>query len=1080
MKLLRSALLLLMLSMSLSSMGQALWMRYPSISPDGQTIVFSYKGDLYKVSSDGGDAIPLTIHKAHDYKPVWSPNGKHIAFASNRFGNFDVYIIPAEGGNARRLTYHSNREEPTSFTPDGKSVLFSAQIMDDYKNAQFPYGMFPELYKVDIESSDVSQVLTTPAEFAALSDDGSFMVYQDVKGYENEWRKHHTSAVTRDVWMYDLNSQKHTQLSQFIGEDRQPVLASNQTDLFYLSEQFGSFNVCQISLENTSNVTQVSNFEKHPVRFLSASESNLLCYSYNGELYTQEVGQDPKKLTVNVYLDIQGDDLQFLKMSKEASEMDVSPSGKEIAFIARGEVFVTAVEYGTTKRITNTPEQERSVSFSPDGRSLVYASERNGSWNLYTSSIKDDDELNFANSTLVDEEAILELEAETFQPHYSPDGKEVAFLENRVALKVINLESKAVRTILDEKYNYSYSDGDQWYQWSPDGKWFLTAFSPHHWVINEVGLVKADGTGEVINLTQSGYGDYRPQWMMKGNAMIWFTDKHGMRNHGSWGSHDDVYAMFFNQKSFDQFKLTKEELALKKESEKNKKKDKAKSDKKKSKKDDDDKVKPDPTLNIELEKIEDRKARLTIHSSSLAGALLSPEADKLYYLTSFEKGHDLWVQDFKKKETKKLAKLGGRGGYLQADSAFNNLFVFAGGKITKISTKDNKPKPVSYTAEMYLDEAAEREAMFEHAWRQVKRKWYRRDLHNVDWDFYKTEYKKFLPHINNNFDYSEMLSELLGEMNGSHTGARYRPQINNGDQTAYLGLFYDNSFKGDGIKIAEVIDKSPVLNEKTKIKVGVIINKIDGNPVESFTRQYQLLNHKVGKSVLLGLYNPEDGKQWTEKVKPISNRQLYQLLYERWIKQRREETERLSNGRIGYVHVRGMNSPSYREFYSEVLGRNHDKEALIVDTRFNGGGWLHDDLVTFLSGKKYVDYYPGGKYFGSEPIAKWNKPSSVLISEGNYSDAHAFPFAYNALQIGKLVGMPVPGTMTAVWWEQMQDKSLVFGIPQVGAMDMNGNYLENSQLEPDVKVKNTYEVMVAGRDEQLEKAVKEMLNDLDK
>ncbi|MCU4156579.1 PD40 domain-containing protein [Carboxylicivirga sp. A043] len=1075
MKFLKTAIALLLFAFVVEASAQPLWMRYPSISPDGQSIVFSYKGNLYKVPTAGGDALPLTIHQAHDYQPVWSPDGKFIAFASNRFGNFDIFIMPANGGQARRLTYHSANEVPCSFTPNGQQVLYSSQQLDDYQNSQFPYGLFSELYKVDVTTSSIDQLLTTPAELAMMSNDGSFIVYQDVKGYEDRWRKHHQSSVTRDIWKMEISTGKHTKLSSFKGEDRQPVLASNEKDIYFLSEQFGSFNVCKTSINQPANVEQISHFKKHPVRFLSVSDNDVLCYSFNGELYTQKPGAMPAKVVVNINFDIEGTDTQFVKMSKEATEMDVSPNGKEIAFVARGEVFVTSVDYNTTKRVTNTPGQERSVSFSPDGRSLVYAAERNGSWNVYTSSIKSDDELYFSNATLIEEKPVIEVEAETFQPHFSPDGKEVAFLENRTTLKVINLDTKAVRTILEGTYNYSYSDGDQWYQWSPDGKWFIVAFCPNHWVIDEVGLVAANGSGEVKNLTQSGYGDSRPQWMMNGNAVIWFTDKHGMRNHGSWGSHDDVYAMFFNQKSYDQFKLSKEELELKEELEKSEKEEEESKDKKKKKKS---AVKEEDSIEMELDNLEDRMARLTIHSSSLAGALLSPDADKLYYLSRFEKGHDLWMHDFKKNETKKIAELDGRGGYMQADSAFANIFVFSGGQITKFDTKSDKTKAVNYNAEMYLDAAAEREAIFDHAWRQVKRKWYRPDLHNVDWDFYKAEYERFLPHVNNNYDFQELLSEMLGEMNGSHTGARYRPKIADADKTASLGLFFDYKYNGKGLKITEVIDKSPVLKEGTKIKAGTVVESVNGVGITNFSDLYQQLNHQEGKPTLLAMYNPASGKRWQETVKPISLSKRNQLLYERWIKQRREMTERLSGGRLGYVHVKGMDSPSFREFYSEVLGRNHDKEALIVDTRFNGGGWLHDDLVTFLSGKKYADYYPGGRYFGSEPIAKWNKPSCVLISEGNYSDAHAFPFAYNALKIGKLIGMPVPGTMTAVWWETQQDKTLVFGIPQIGVKDMDGNYLENTQLEPDVKVQNSFELLKEGRDEQLEKAIEVMLNDL--
>lgn len=1064
MKHLKWTLFFVLLSFGMQSFAQPLWMRYPAISPDGSQIVFSYKGNLYKVSSVGGTAIPLTMHSAHDYQPVWSPDGKSIAFASNRFGNFDVYLIPAEGGEAQRLTYHSANEHPQTFTPDGKSILFSAQILDDVKSSQFPYARMPEMYQVNIENQEVTQYLTTPAENMQFSKKGDFVLFHDYKGYEDPWRKHHTSSVTRDVWKYTPKDGEFTQLSSFQGEDRNPVLASNQQTVFYLSEQFGNFNVCSFNLDAPEKVEPISSFEHHPVRFLSMADNDVLCYGYDGEIYTQIPGEEPQKVAIKIAVEKYDTDLDYNKLSSGANEMAVSPDGKEIAFIIRGEVFVTSADYGTTKRITNTPEQERSVSFSPNGRSLLYASERNGSWNLYQSSLVKEDELNFSSSSLIEEEPILEVGAETFQPSYSPDGKKIAFLENRVTLRVMNLKNKEIHTVLDSTYNFSYADGDQWYQWAPDSKWLAVQYCPYptHWSLDDVGLVAADGSGEVKNLTNSGYVDFHPQWMMNGNAIIWFSDKLGMRNHGSWGSQDDVYVMFLNQESLDQFKLTKEELELKKEL--------AKNDKKKGSKKD----KNTKEIHIEWKKLEDRIERLTVNSSNLAGALLSPSGDKLYYLSKFEGGHDLWLHDFRKNETKKIADLNGSGGAMQADSAFNNIYFTSGGKIMKMSTRDNRPKSVSYKAEMYLDTYGERAAMFEHAWRQVKRKWYDPALHQVDWDYYKAEYERYLPHINNNFDFSEMMSEMLGEMNGSHTGCRYSPKSSDGDATATLGLFYDNTYEGKGLKIAEVMDKSPVISEDSKIAAGLIIEQIDGIEVNN-ANKYKLMNHKAGKITLLSLYNPKNGKRWDEKVKPISKGVENKLLYERWVKQKREETERLSDGKIGYVHVKGMNSASYREFYSDVLGRNFEKKALIVDTRFNGGGWLHDDLVTFLSGKKYADYYPGGRYFGSEPIYKWSKPSCVLMSEGNYSDAHGFPFAYNALGIGKLIGMPVPGTMTAVWWERLVDPTLVFGIPQVGVKNMNGEYLENNQLEPDIKVQNTYIKVMEGIDEQLEAAVKEML-----
>jgi len=330
-----------------------LWMRYPAISPDGQKIVFSYKGDLFLVPAQGGAAVPLTVDKAYDYKPVWSPDGQWIAFASSRFGNFDIYVIPATGGKARRLTYWSGNETPNSFTPDGKEILFSATIYDQPSNVQFPSGILSELYAVPVEGGAFRQVLDVTAEEANYDPTGQYLVYQDRKGYENEWRKHHTSSVTRDIWMYTPATGEYRKLSPFKGEDRNPVWSPDGKSIYYLSEQFGSFNVVKMDPALPQQVSQISHFEKNPVRFLSVAENGLLCYGYNGEIYIQQPGAAPEKVAVSLQIDLDSGEPEFMRLTSGASEMSLSPNGKEIAFIVRGEVFVTSVDYATTKRITN-------------------------------------------------------------------------------------------------------------------------------------------------------------------------------------------------------------------------------------------------------------------------------------------------------------------------------------------------------------------------------------------------------------------------------------------------------------------------------------------------------------------------------------------------------------------------------------------------------------------------------------------------------------------------------------------------------------------------------------------------------
>lgn len=1069
----------LLLSLFLASTGlaqNAEWIRYASISPDGQTIAFSYMGDIYTVPTSGGTAMPLTTNPAYDFKPVWSSKGDKLAFASDRHGNFDVFVVDAQGGIPQRLTYHSAGQTPNSFSPDDTEVLFSAAMEDLATNVQFPSGTLTELYKVSVEGGRVHQVLSVPALDAKMSADGSKILYYDRKGYENDWRKHHTSSVTRDVWVYDIKSGQHTQLSTFKGENREPVFGEGDT-IYYLNERSGHFNVVKSSLSSPAQETALTDYTMHPVRFLSRANNGTLAYTWHGEVYTLVEGQEPKKVAINVVRDRISNAIERKVLRSGATEMAVSPNEKEVAFVVRGEVFVTSVEYGTTKRITDTPSQERSVSFSPDGKKLLYAAERNNSWNLYEASLTYPEEKYFHQATLITETPLLESDKETFQPAYSPDGKEVAFLEERTTLRVINLESKKVRTVLEDTYNYSYSDGDQYYQWSPDSKWFLVNFFEEGgWQYTDAGLVAADGKKAPVNLSKSGYTDAMPKWSMNGKAFIWMSDRQGFRSHGSWGSHSDVYAAFFDPEAYADFTLSKEEAEYAKEIEEATKEDEEeeKEDKKKDKKKDE---KKNEDLKLILEGLEDRVERLTIHSSNLSDAVLTPDGTKLYYLARFESGYDLWVNDLKENKTELLLKLSGYSGNLSMSEDGKTLYLISGGQLTKIETAGNKRSSIRFEAEMNLDAAGEREYIFEHAWRQVVKKFYVEDLHGAPWDELRQEYATKLAHINNNYDFAEMLSELLGELNASHTGSGYRAP-SDGDRTATLGAFFDQSHQGDGLLIQEIVAKGPLWGADVEAEAGHIIEKIDGTPITADLNYYPLLNHKAGKRTLIELYDPKSKKRWSEIVKPISYGAFNNLLYERWVESRREETERLSDGKIGYVHVRGMNSASFREVYSEVLGRHRNKEALIVDTRFNGGGWLHDDLATLLNGIDYAKFVPRGQYVGKEPLNKWSKPSAVIVSESNYSDAHGFPFAYKALGIGKVVGMPVPGTMTAVWWETQIDPTLYFGIPQVGVADMNGVLQENTQLEPDVLVPQTKSLVVQGRDEQLEATVKLLLEDL--
>lgn len=1050
-----------------SAMAQSdpLWMRFPAISPDGKTVAFSYKGDIWTVPANGGQARQITTNPAYDAYPVWSPDSRQIAFASSREGSMDIYVVGRDGGTPRRVTTDSGDEYPMAWRNDS-TIMLKASIMP--KATSIMFANFSQVYEVSDKGGRMRLFSDIPMEDISVGNDGA-LLYHDNKGYEDPFRKHHQSPICRDIWLYKGGN--YTKLTNFAGEDRTPVWGGDNNTYYYLSEEDGTFNVYKRRIGETGK-TQLSHYKGNPVRFLTRSTDGTLCYAYDGAIYTLKEGSQPVRLNLSMVADDGSDKLRRQVLRSGATEFAVSPSGKEIAFVVHGDVYVTSTDYTTTKRITDTPEQERNVNFSPDGRSLVYASERGGLWQIYQTSIVNKDEKQFTYATQLKEEQLVKSSLVDMQPAYSPDGKSVAYIEDRGALKAVDVKTKAVRQLMDGKFQYSYSDGDLWFQWSPDSKWLLSNYIGHGgWNNSDIALVPADGSQKITNLTNSGYNDNNGRWVLGGKAMLFMSDRAGYRSHGSWGAEDDAYIMFFDLDAYERFRMGKEERALYDEAHKKEKADATKKKRpliKLGKKKKDDKKKDEAkTLKFDLANCRDRVIRLTVNSSHMADAILSPGGDTLYYQAKFEGGYDLWKHDLVENKTEIVMKNVGYG--LEADKDFKNLYVYNNG-IKQIDLAKNSQKGIDFEANFNYRPYEERAYIFNHVWQQVKDKFYDPKLHGVDWEGYKKTYAKFLPYINNNFDFRDMLSEMLGELNGSHTGARYYPEGAT-LKTAALGLFFDNDYEGDGLKVEEVINRGPFAVRNTGVKKGCIIEAIDGQKIAKGSDYTSLLDGKAGKMTRVSVFDPSRKKHFDVVVRAISRSAQADLLYRRWVDRNREMVDSLSNGTIGYVHVKAMDSESFRTVFSQLLSDSmRQKKAVIVDERHNGGGWLHDDLCTLLSGKQYAKFIAHGKYIGYDPWNKWVKPSCVMICEDDYSNGHGFPAVYKTLGIGKLVGAPVAGTMTAVWWESMMN-GMIFGIPQVGNQAMDGTFFENKELKPDIEVYNTPADYETGNDEQLKAAV---------
>lgn len=1053
-----------------------LWLRKPALSPDGKTLAFTYKGDIYTVASPGGRARQLTTDSNYDTDPVWSPDGSRLAFASDRHGSLDIFVIPADGGTARRLTTHSGTEHPLTWLNDSV-ILFRAAQMGS------PKAIVPEAvgqtYTVNANRPGRPHLYAHVDMPSADADKNGRIVYQDRKGFEDVRRKHEHSSGTTDIWVKDGDN--FWKVTSFNGQDQSPVWIDANT-IAYISETDGTMNVWQSAIDGSSP-RQLTTFKNHPVRDLTRSDVGLMAFSWDGELYTLNPGGRPQRVDITIVADDYDADLQKSLRTSGATNMAVSPDGKEVAFVLRGDVYVTSTKYKTTRRITDTPAQERRISYSADGRTLVYDSERDGLWQLFSASPADPAEKSLLRATdIVEKPLYADPEGRPVQqPAYSPDGKKIAFLRGRTELCVIDPDTKAVTTALDGKYNYSYSDGDIAYTWSPDSRWFLVDYIGNGgWNNTDIALVKADGS-EVVDLTESGYSDSMPRWAMGGRAFTYQTGRYGMKNHGSWGEQDDIVIMALDGDAWDELNRTEEEAALAKEAADKEKKDSDATDKpadkkKKDKKDKGEAEKEDvKPLTFDLDNRHYRTRRITGTSATMGDYWLNKDGDKLYYVAANADGkRNLMVRDLRKGDTKVL--VAGLSGGFEPDAKGENLYGIGGGGMFKVSLPDGKKESIEFEAEYNRHPSQEREYIYEHMLSQVNDKFYDKNLHGVDWKMYGDAYRRFLPHINNNYDFADLLSEILGELNASHTGGRYRSG-GRGMSVASLGAFFDEEYDGAGLRVLEVLPRGPLADKKAGIGSGDIILAIDGNEIAPGADYNSMLEGKAGKPVRLTVLHA-DGSENNVSVKPLYSSDY--LLYQRWVERNEHIVDSISGGRVAYVHIEGMDSPSFRTVYSKLLGKYRNHDAVVVDTRWNGGGWLHNDVALLLSGKEYVRYSPRGQYIGSDPFSQWTKPSAMLVNESNYSDAHGTPYVYQTLKIGDVVGAPVPGTMTAVWWETQIDPTLVFGIPEVTSLDRNGRPLENQQLNPDVIIYNNPADILNGHDAQLEAAVRNLLNRLDK
>jgi len=1071
---------------------EALWLRDVALRPDGGQLAVQYAGDLFLVGPEGGEAKPFVRNDSHEARPIYSPDGRRIAFASDRHGNYDVFVMNASGGKAKRLTYHSRNDLPTAFSADGRRIFFRSTRLDDHRSAQFPSGVMSELYSVDLDDGRVRQVLTTPAENARPDSEGTFLIYENIKGFENPFRKHHISAIARDIRLLDLSTGKDRLLTKWRGEDRQPHFAPDGETFFFLSERNGSFNVFRAPLDGSYEPQAVTRHETHPVRSLTVAANGAMAYSFAGRIhYKPAPSADSKALRIRIPGETLREVTKRDELSGQIEEFSLSPDGTEVAFITGGDVYVASAEHGTSRRITRTVGEERDLSWHPDGRVLLYAANRDGHWGLYETSLGEKEAVFYDAVSFTETSLPVNASMDATEPRYEPSGKRIAYMSGLTALRLFDRSSGEDVLLLEDTGLWRYRGNSNHFAWGPEGGHLLVDYEQTAGS-DEIGLLDVEEPGQLRNLTRNGFFDAGGQWALGGKAMLFQSDRDGRRNFRGRDSELSVWLQFFDRSAHERFRLSEARLAALEEREAHRK---AKAGEREEAGAADADTEPgeeatgeDGPPVLDLEGLRYRRIRLTSEAGDIALPVLSQDGETLYYFVESEDGYDLW-----KKETRngKTDRLGVTGLALDRDARYaavgvrkmvlgpedKELFLLNEGRIQKITTESGKTEKIGIRASADWNEPARRKYELDHVHRVMKQRFYRKDLHGVPLAEYRAHYEQFLPHIHHPADFAELLSEFLGELNVSHTGAYPRNGLESADETASLGFFPDREDSGPGVRVTEVLPEGPLAKASVNIVAGDRLLALDGEALPHLEMLHRLLDNKAGKPVGLTVASA-DGAERSVRVYPVSLDRRDQWLYDRWVRSRRDATRELSEGRLGYVHIQSMNDRGYRQVYEEALALPESVEALVVDTRFNGGGFLHDELIRFFNAQRYYRYEVQGRLRGFEPQERWAKPQILLMSESNYSNAYMVPQVFQDLGLGTLVGMPVAGTGTAVWWKPLPFSPVVFGIPQVGIRDLEDDYLENKEIFPDVQVDNTPATVARGEDAMLEAAVAEMLRQL--
>lgn len=1074
----------------------------PSITPNGKQLVFSWIGEIWIAKIDGSGLRRLTINDANDSQPLVSPDGKRVAFVSDRTGSSQIFVMKLDGSDLTQLTFHSEGYELSDWFPDGKHLL-ALGSRDHYHRDS------TRLLKVSATERKKEQVLADAmAEDARVSPNGTKILF--TREGERWWRKGYEGERSAQVWVYDLEKKKFDELLHEGVECMWPIWMPDSKGFYFTKGTLKGFELWRYRFgakDKPGQQTKVYGFEDDSIVFPSISRNgSTILFRHLFDLYTIQPKPDAQPTKVELAVG-KGVDMPKDEMRREfssAEEAAFTKDGLEVAFIAGGDVWVMDTKLREPKRVTSTAGYEEDVLFSRDGNEIWFTSTTDGQVDIWKATRKDAGKYWWQNDE-------FQLEQVTSDGHveggmeFTQDGKQLVFQQGRGDLVVFDVEKSEKRKLIS---GFSGIEFDI----SSDGHWL--AYSQQDNNFNrEIWLRRLDGSDEPVNVSRHPDNESNPRFSPDGKILA-FTGRRIDRE-------VDIYYVYLQeefgeetsrqrtmQEAIELMKKKrksppKEETKAKPEPAEEKKAEEAKSSdekpdvkgEKKAKEEDSkeekkEEAKPEKKsgFTFDLDGIHNRLRRISIPDSYESGLLFSPDSKKLAFSASIRGQRGWYTVEFPDKLTPKLLTSSTGSSPVWSKDA-GGILCLRSGTPAKIDLS-GKVESYSFEVAQISSRSGWLQAGFDKAWLTMREVWYDSRYANHNWDEIRRKYAPVAGEMHDTAGMAGVIYLMLGELNGSHLGfypSGSRPSAGvEGwrDTTAHLGVRFDAGFRGPGLLVRDVIKNGPADLEVSKLQAGDVILSIDGTAVDPGLDLTTVLNGRLDRDIKLQIRRGEgdDANESSVTLRPTTYGRARSLLYEHWLERNREAVEEQSDGKLGYLHIRLMDMTSFYEFERQLYNVGYGKEGLVIDVRDNGGGSTTDILLTALTQPRHAITVPrgGGQGYPQDRaiFASWSKPIIVLCNQNSYSNAEIFSHAIKTLGRGKVVGVQTAGGVVSTGSATINDVGRI-RVPFRGWFLINdGQDMERNGCKPHVTVWPAPGELPSGVDKQLAKAVSMLLKDV--